>query len=61
MSAFVTGSGGALGGAIAERLAADGFRVAVVDIDEPAARATAARITAAGPDTMPVSGSPACS
>jgi NAD(P)-dependent dehydrogenase (short-subunit alcohol dehydrogenase family) len=52
LSAFVTGSGGALGGAIAERLAADGFRVAVVDIDGAAARATAARITAAGHDAV---------
>lgn len=48
MSAFVTGAGGALGGAMAERLAADGFPVAVVDIDEPAADATAARILEAG-------------
>ena len=47
-SAFVTGAGGALGGAIAERLAADGLPVAVVDIDGPAAEATAARIVEAG-------------
>ena len=37
MSAFVTGAGGALGGAIAERLATDGLPVAVIDIDEAAA------------------------
>jgi NAD(P)-dependent dehydrogenase (short-subunit alcohol dehydrogenase family) len=48
MSAFVTGAGGALGGAIAERLAADGLPVAVVDLDAAAAAATAARITATG-------------
>ena len=48
MSAFVTGAGGALGGAIAERLATDGFPVAVVDIDEDTAASTADRIRAAG-------------
>lgn len=48
MTAFVTGAGGALGGAIAERLAADGLAVAVVDVDEPAAQATATRILEAG-------------
>jgi NAD(P)-dependent dehydrogenase (short-subunit alcohol dehydrogenase family) len=48
VSAFVTGAGGALGGAIAERLAADGLPVAIVDIDELAAEATAARIRVAG-------------
>ena len=49
-SALVTGAGGALGGAIAERLAADGYPVAVLDIDRPAAEATAARIVEAGGD-----------
>ena len=48
MSAFVTGAGGALGGAIAERLATDGLPVAVIDIDEAAAEATAIRIRQAG-------------
>lgn len=48
MTAFVTGAGGALGGAIADRLAADGFPVAIVDIDEASAIATADRINDAG-------------
>jgi NAD(P)-dependent dehydrogenase (short-subunit alcohol dehydrogenase family) len=48
MSAFVTGAGGALGGAIAERLAADGLSIAVVDVDPEAASATVDRIAARG-------------
>lgn len=48
MSAFVTGAGGALGGAVAERLAADGHAVAVVDVDLAAADVTVARIARAG-------------
>ncbi len=48
MSAFVTGAGGALGGAIAARLASDGHPVAVVDIDGPAAESTAAEIVSDG-------------
>lgn len=52
--AFVTGAGGALGGAIAERLAADGSPVAVVDIDRPAAEATVARIVEAGGDAAAI-------
>jgi NAD(P)-dependent dehydrogenase (short-subunit alcohol dehydrogenase family) len=47
VSAFVTGAGGAIGGAIAERLARDGYKVAVVDIDAEAAAETAARVEAA--------------
>jgi NAD(P)-dependent dehydrogenase (short-subunit alcohol dehydrogenase family) len=47
LSAFVTGAGGALGGAVSERLAADGQAVAVVDVDLAAAEAVAARIAAA--------------
>ena len=45
MSAVVTGAGGVLGAAIASRLAADGFRVAVLDIDGEAAAATAVHIS----------------
>lgn len=48
MSAFVTGAGGALGGAIADRLAANGETVAVIDIDLEAAEATVQRIIADG-------------
>jgi NAD(P)-dependent dehydrogenase (short-subunit alcohol dehydrogenase family) len=54
LSAFVTGAGGALGGAIAERLAGDGLPVAVVDIDGSAAGATASRIVAAGGDAVAI-------
>ncbi len=40
MTALVTGAGGAIGGAIAIRLAADGHRFAAIDIDMHAATAT---------------------
>jgi len=46
--ALVTGAGGAIGGAIARRLAAEGCAVAVLDRDGDAARATAAVIADAG-------------
>jgi len=42
--AAVTGAGSGLGRAIAERLAADGFAVAAIDLDEASARETARRI-----------------
>ena len=45
-AALVTGGGSGLGAATAERLAAAGARVAVLDINADAARATAARIGA---------------
>ena len=48
MTALVTGAGGALGGAIALRLATDGHPVAVVDIDDESAGRTTQRIEAAG-------------
>jgi NAD(P)-dependent dehydrogenase (short-subunit alcohol dehydrogenase family) len=44
--AIVTGGAGGLGGAIAARLLADGFRVAVADIGSAAAREIAGRETA---------------
>ncbi len=47
-TAIVTGAARGIGAAIAERLARYGARVAVADLDEPAARAQADRITAAG-------------
>jgi NAD(P)-dependent dehydrogenase (short-subunit alcohol dehydrogenase family) len=47
-TAVVTGAGGALGRAIARRLAADGHRVAVADIDTGAVQATRRDVAAAG-------------
>jgi NAD(P)-dependent dehydrogenase (short-subunit alcohol dehydrogenase family) len=48
-TAIVTGGGGGIGGAIAERLAAEDVRVVVADIDGPAADAVAAKINEAHP------------
>ncbi len=47
-SAVVTGAGGALGRAIARRLAADGHAVAVADVDAAAVAATRNRVMADG-------------
>ena len=54
MTAVVTGAGGMLGRAISVRLAHDGHAVAVVDIEEPAAVATAAEITAGGGQALAI-------
>lgn len=47
-STLVTGAGGGLGSAIARRFARDGHPVVCVDVDEAAARRTAAGLTDAG-------------
>ena len=50
----VTGAAGGIGGATAERLAAEGARVVVVDVDERGARARVDAITGAGGTALPV-------
>jgi NAD(P)-dependent dehydrogenase (short-subunit alcohol dehydrogenase family) len=47
-TALVTGAGRGIGRAIAERLSADGYRLAVLDIDEGTAKETADRISGIG-------------
>lgn len=47
--AIVTGGGGGIGGALAERLAAEGARVVVADLDGAAASAVAEAINAERP------------
>ena len=47
-TAIVTGGARGIGAAIARRLASDGLQVAVLDLDEAGAKATAAAIVEAG-------------
>lgn len=46
--AIVTGAARGIGAGVAERLVQDGFKVAVIDLDEAASQATSAQITAGG-------------
>jgi 3-oxoacyl-[acyl-carrier protein] reductase len=52
--AIVTGGGGGIGGAILQRFAREGARLAVADIDAPAAKAAAAELTDRGIDAIPI-------
>jgi 3-oxoacyl-[acyl-carrier protein] reductase len=52
--AIVTGGGGGIGGAIVQRFAREGAKLAVVDIDAEAAKATAVNVAAKGADGMPL-------
>ena len=54
MTAVVTGAGGALGGAIAHRLASDGHPTAVVDIDLDSATVVAEDIVGLGGDAVAI-------
>lgn len=52
--AVLTGAGGAIGGAIASQLAAEGVRVAIWDLALPAAEARCAELRAQGAVALPV-------
>jgi len=52
--AIVTGGGGGIGGAIVQRFAREGAKLAVADIDVEAAKASAANIAAKGVDGMSI-------
>jgi 3-oxoacyl-[acyl-carrier protein] reductase len=54
--AIVTGGAGGIGGAIVRRFAREGARLAVVDIDGAAAKATAAELTAQATDAIAIGG-----
>jgi NAD(P)-dependent dehydrogenase (short-subunit alcohol dehydrogenase family) len=52
--AIITGGGGGIGGAIVQRFAREGAKLAVADIDAQAAKASAANVAANGADSMAI-------
>ena len=52
--ALITGGGGGIGGAIARRLAREGAKIAVADIDEESAKSRAAEIAGQGYEAIPI-------
>jgi 3-oxoacyl-[acyl-carrier protein] reductase len=52
--AIVTGGGGGIGGAIADRFAREGAKIAVADIDSNAAKAQTARLAGKGADAVAI-------